>query len=270
MTELRRVLIADDEAPARARVRDLLAEQSGYFVVAESDSGPSALQAMRTLAPELVFLDVQMPGHTGLEVLSQIEPHARPVTVFTTAFERYALDAFEASAIDYLLKPYTDERFFEALGRAELCLDGRTFKEWRGRLLNLLHGTAGERVSGEANGGTPLAGERPIERFAVRQRDRIVLIDVRDVSWIEASRDYLELHVGTTRHLTRMTMQEAEERLDRGAFARIHRSTIVRLDDIAAIEPFSGSEDVAVLRDGTRLRVSRRYRQELRARLGMG
>jgi two-component system LytT family response regulator len=258
MTATRRVLIADDEAPARARVRDLLASRARYVVVAESDTGPSTLTMLRRTAPDLLFLDVQMPGMTGFEVMARLERHARPMTVFTTAYEQYALDAFEARAVDYLLKPYTDERFVDALERAELFLKGHRLDEWQRQLIALVE-TAPTEAMGE-----------PLRRFAVHHRDRIHLVDATDVWWIEAARDYLCLHVGgegTARHLVRMTMRDAEERLDRREFVRIHRSTIVRLDRIVALEPFSRAEDVAVLRDGTRLRVSRAYRDALRERL---
>jgi len=262
VTASQRVLVADDEAPARERVMALLGEEGRYRRIAETDSGPATLRALLTDPPDLLFLDVQMPGMNGLEVMARVPPQGRPVTIFTTAFEQYALDAFEASAVDYLLKPYTDERFLDALGRAELLLRGRQLEDWRRRVSSLVLGVAGpEEADAEEN--------LPLERFAVRQGDRLTLVDVRDVDWIEASGDYLELHTGKARHLVRMTMQEVEGRLDAG-FARVHRSAIVRLDRVAALEPYGAGEETLILRDGTRLRVSRRYRNDLRRRLGLG
>ena len=268
MSAVCRVLIADDEAPARSRVRDLLAEQERFEVVAECDTGTSTLNALRRVKPDLAFLDVEMPGPSGIELLADLEPENRPVVVFTTAFERYALEAFEVRAIDYLLKPYTDERFLDALHRAEALLRGHSLKAWQRRVFHLLKDLLpAEQALSMAN---EEERDRPLERFAVRDRDRITLVDVGEVTWLAASGDYLVLNTGTSRHLTRMTMQEAEERLDVAQFARIHRSAIVRLSAVQALEPFSRSEDTCLLRDGTRLRVSRRYRAALRHRLGMG
>ncbi len=262
MSGAHRVLIADDEAPARHRIRALLAERTRYVIAGESDTGRSTLDAIHKVKPDLTFLDVQMPDLNGLEVLEQLETEARPVIIFTTAYEQYALDAFDAHAIDYLLKPYTDERFDAALERAEQLLQSRQVDEWRDRLAQLL------RVIAAAE-SDPLARARPIERFAVRHRDRVTVIGVADVDWIQASRDYLELHVGKARHLVRMTMQEVEGRLDTARYVRIHRSAIVQVDRVVGLEPYSGSEDVVVLRDGTKLRVSRAYRRAVRQRLGI-
>jgi two-component system, LytTR family, response regulator len=257
-----RVLIADDEAPARARIRALVASCRQFGRAGEAESGPSTLAALQTLGPDLVFLDVQMPGFTGLEALRRLRPDERPVTVFTTAFEQYALDAFDASAIDYLLKPYTDERFHEALGRAELLLRGRDVDQWRRQLSVLLQGA--QSPSDDA-----VIRERYLKRFAVRLGHRLTVVDVASVDWIEASGDYLELHAGRARHLVRMTMQEAEERLDPERFVRIHRSTMVQMDRVSGLEPSAAGDDVVVLRDGTRVRMSRRYRHLLRQRLGI-
>jgi two-component system LytT family response regulator len=256
------VLIADDEAPARARIRSLIVSADRFELAGEADSGPSTLTALQKLKPDLVFLDVQMPGMTGIEALSHVNATERPITVFTTAFEQYALDAFEASAIDYLLKPYTDERFHEALGRAELLLRGRDVDLWRQQMASLLG-----IVSGHVTSVAPR--ERHLNRFAVRHVDRVTIVDASSVDWIEASGDYLELHVGRARHLVRMTMADVDERMDPERFLRIHRSTMVQLDRVAGLEPSVAGEDVVVLRDGTRLRVSRRYRHPLRERLGM-
>ena len=262
MTAAYRVFIADDEAPARARIRSLLAERPRYSVVGEGDSGPATLRAIRAGGPDIVFLDVQMPGLSGLEVLKRLGVDERPVVVFTTAYEQYALDAFEANAIDYLLKPYTDERFQESLTRVEQLLHGRQLSEWQGRLSELLRGVA-------APPGERLGRARAIRRFAVRQRDRVSVIEVGEVDWIEAAGDYLELHAGRARHLVRMTMQEVEERLEPEQFVRIHRSVIVQLARVTGLEPYFRGEDLVVLRDGTKLRVSRKYRHAVRERLGV-
>jgi two-component system, LytTR family, response regulator len=262
VTSVYRVLIADDEAPARARIRSLLAGLPRYSVTVESDSGPATLHALLVASVDIAFLDVQMPGLSGLEVLERLDVHQRPVIVFTTAYEQYALDAFEANAIDYLLKPYTDERFQETLSRVDQLLRGRQLHEWQGRLSRLL---SGFEAAAEGQLGRP----RVMKRFAARHRDRVSVVDVGEVDWIEASGDYVELHAGPARHLVRMTMQEVEERLEPEQFVRIHRSAIVQLARVAGLEPYSSGEDLVVLRDGTKLKVSRRYRHAVRERLGM-
>jgi len=258
MSESHRVLIADDEEPARARIRNLLAGREEYSIVGECDSGPAALAALRGLRPDIAFLDVQMPGESGLEVVKQLAPDERSAIVFTTAYEQYALDAFDASAIDYLLKPFTDERFQESLQRAGQLLKGRTFESWRRRFGDLIR----------ALDATPATHE-PIKRFAARHQDRIAVIEAGEVDWIEASRDYLTLHVRSDRHLVRMRMHDVQERLDPERFVRIHRSAIVQLDRVAGLEADPAGEDRLVLRDGTKLRVSRGYRHEVRGRLGL-
>src|SRR5688572_19222168 len=173
-----RVLIADDEAPARTRVRALIVPSDRFVVAGEADTGTSTLAALQTVRPDLVFLDVQMPGLSGIEALGRVSAADRPVTVFTTAFEQYALDAFEASAIDYLLKPYTDERFAEALGRAELLLRGREVSLWRRQLSTLLRSV---RSSDDG-----VVRDRQLKRFAVRYGERVAVVDAASVDWIEA------------------------------------------------------------------------------------
>ncbi len=261
MTAPRRALVADDEAPARARIAALLSGYPAWEIAGEAESGPGTLGAIARLQPDLVFLDVQMPGLSGIEVWRRVPPDHRPVVVFTTAYDRYALDAFEARAIDYLLKPFTDERFGEALSRAERLLSGGDIEAWKRRLLDLLDQAA---IPGAVAGRGP-----PLERFAVRARDRVIIVAADDVDWIEAARDYARLHIGSATYLVRATMQGLEERLDSRRFLRVHRSTIVQLDRVIGLEPHSQNEDAVVLRDRTRLLTGRTYRSAVRERLGM-
>jgi two-component system LytT family response regulator len=248
-----RVVIADDERLARSRIRALLTGRPGYEIVCETNSGSTTFEALTSLKPDLLFLDVQMPGGTGLDVLGQLEAHERPLTVFTTAFDKYALAAFEHHALDYLLKPFEDERFADALTRAELVLEGRQMKEWRVRLNQLLQ---------ESRESAPVRRDEPLQRFAVRTGDRIVMIPINDVSRIESAGDYVRIVVAGTAHLVRITMQEVERRLDGERFLRIHRSTIVQVAHVKELQT-SEERTTVVMRDGTRLSVGRSYRPRL-------
>ncbi len=261
MTIPLRVVVADDEAPARARIGALISSHPTCEIVGEAESGPGTLQLIARLRPDLVFLDVHLPGLSGIEVWRRLPRDERPVVVFTTAYDRYAIDAFEARAIDYLLKPFTDERFGEALSRAERLLAAGHLEEWKHRLRDLLDAAALPDADASRR--------RPLERFAVRTRDRLLIVAADDVDWIEAARDYARLHVGTATHLVRATMQGLEERLDPERFLRVHRSSIVQLDSVVGLEPYSQNEDVVVLKDGSRIMTGRTYRTRVRERLGV-
>lgn len=248
-----RVVIADDERLARARIRALLSGRPGYEIVAETNSGSTTLEAVSTLKPDLLLLDVQMPAGTGLDVLSQLDAPERPLTIFTTAYDRYALAAFEHHALDYLLKPFEDERFIDALVRAELVLEGRQMQVWRARLNALLLDT---RPS------APVRRDEPLARFAVRSGDRLVMVPIDEVSRVESAGDYVRIVVSDTAHLVRITMQEVERRLDPDRFLRIHRSTIVQAAHVRELQT-SEERTMVIMRDGTRLPVGRSYRQRL-------
>ncbi|MDI1253156.1 LytTR family DNA-binding domain-containing protein [Thermomonas sp.] len=238
-----RVLIVDDEPLARAGVRARLDAHTDISVIGECGDGASALEFLRSQSPDLLFIDVEMPGLSGLEVLEALTPEQRPLTVLLTAYEQFALRAFELRALDYLLKPVDDERFADALDRARDTL--------------ALH-------RGEAAGAqTP----RHATRFEVRLGHRVQLVHADEIDWIEAQGDYAGLHVGAHMHLLREPLQRLGGRLDPTRFARIHRSTIVRLDRVAEIEPLSNRDHLLRLRDGTLLRASRTYVDGLRAAL---
>lgn len=266
-----RVLVVDDELLGRQRIEDLLGDEPGVEIVGTADSGPAAIEAIRTLRPDLVFLDVQMPGMTGLDVLAEIGPDAMPATIFVTAYDDYALKAFEVAALDYLVKPFDDERFEQAVDRARRMIEMKQVQQTTRRLLRLL----GEQEV--PRGVAPLAGEssaapprpRYLERIAVEMRGQVRVVPVESIDYIEASGPYAEIHAGDRTFVVRERMQTLEERLDPQDFFRIHRSAIVRLDRIESLQRGSGGDYGVRLRGGTELSVSRGRREELEDRLGI-
>lgn len=265
-----RVLIVDDEMLGRQRVEDLLGDEPDVEVVGTADNGPAAVEAIRTLRPDLVFLDVQMPGMTGLDVLAEIGPEEMPATIFVTAYDDYALKAFEVAALDYLVKPFDDERFEQAVGRARRMIEMRQVQQTTRRLLRLLG--EGEVPRAPIGGGEEAAhGERTryLERIAVEMRGQVRVVPVESIDYIEASGPYAEIHAGDRTFVVRERMQTLEERLDPHHFFRIHRSAIVRLERIESIQRGSGGDYGVRLRGGTELSVSRGRREELEERLGI-
>ncbi len=259
MPESLRVLVVDDEPLGRERLLDLLAAESDIDVVATAGSGREAIAAINASRPDVVFLDVQMPGLTGLDVVREIGPGAMPVTVFVTAYDRHALDAFELAALDYLLKPFEDDRFRQALARAREAVRLREVDAMRGRLLSLLGG-------GEAPGP---ASEPYLERIAVEMRGQVRVVPVDRIDYIEADGPYAVLHAAGERLAIRERMQTLEDRLDPSRFVRVHRSAIVQLDRVEAILVAAGGDYAARLRDGTRVKVARGRRDALAERLGL-
>lgn len=257
---LLRILIVDDEPLARQRLLDLLEDRKGVEVVGQATSGREAIQAIRTLQPDLVFLDVQMPGITGLDVVREIGPEQMPFTIFVTAYDQYALKAFEVAALDYLLKPFDDERFEQAMERARRLLKLKEVEALRDRLLQLLQA---DQVSTEAK------PSRYLERIAVEMRGQVRVIPVRQIDYITASGPYAELHVGDQVYVIREQMQALEERLDPDRFIRIHRSAIVRIDLIDVLLRSAGGRYAVRLKNGVRLKVSRSRREALERRLGL-
>jgi two-component system LytT family response regulator len=237
-----RILIVDDEAVARRRVRRLLAADSDIAVVGECADGASALKAIARDRPDIVFLDVQMPELDGFEVVRSVPPADLPGIVFVTAFDRYALQAFDVHAIDYLLKPYTRERFRLALSRVRERLARRGADDRMTALLDHLSAT-----------------RRYPTRVAVRSADHFVVVDWSDVDWVEAADNYVKLHVGAKEYLLRDTLAAIEKQLDPNRFARIHRSAIVQLDRVAELHSATHGDFDVLLRGGTRLTLSRTW-----------
>jgi two-component system LytT family response regulator len=232
-----RVVLVDDEPLARQRIEDLLAKEERVEIVGTAEDGEQAVEVIRAAQPDLVFLDVQMPGKTGLEVVEEIGAEEMPVTIFTTAYDQYALKAFEVAAVDYLVKPFDDERFEQAFRRARRAVEQRPPK----------HGY--------------------LERVPVEMRGQLRVVPVSLIDYITASGPYAELHVGERTFAIRERMQSLEERLDPAVFIRIHRSAIVRLDRIETLLRGSGGDYAVRLKDGTELSVSRARREELEQRL---
>lgn len=272
-----RVAIVDDEPLARDGLRLWLATEPDVEIVGEACDGHEAVRTISETRPDLVFLDVQMPGLGGFQVLDAVASEHLPLVVFVTAYDAHALRAFEVHALDYLLKPIAETRFREALRRARAALVGADEADARDRLAGALDALAPARTDGPARSAPathaapptpatlPIAdpAAAPIRRLAVRDGDRYVILRAEEVDWIGSAANYAELHARGATFLLRISLASLEARLDPNAFARIHRSTIVNVDRIKEIVPeWHGDFDV-VLRDGTRLRLSRTFRDRL-------
>jgi two-component system, LytTR family, response regulator len=246
-----RVLIADDESLARDGIRLRLRDAPDVEVVGEAGDGPEATRRVKALKPDLLFLDIQMPGFDGFEVLRRVAPVHLPAVIFATAYDRYALQAFETHAVDYLLKPFGSARFNEALQWARHTLG-------REEALEAAH----RRTAGIIE-PAPAPGGGYVRRLAVKDGRRFLLVKVEDVDWIEAALNYVELHSRGRSYLIRTTLTELCETLDPAMFARIHRSTVVNLDRVKEITLGDGGDFVVWLQDGAGLRLSRGYRERL-------
>jgi two-component system LytT family response regulator len=256
-----RAIIIDDEPTARRGVRLLLERDGGVDVVGEASTGTEAAELIRRVRPDLAFLDVQMPGLDGFEVLRQIEPALVPAVVFVTAYEEHALRAFEVSAVDYLLKPYDDERFNAALRRAKEEVRRRQSDQVSARLAQLL-----DLLQQTGSSGSP-PPPPPADRILVKSSGEIFFLKAEEIDWVEAEGDYMKFHVGGRTHLMRETMARLEARLDRKRFIRIHRSTIVNIDRLRKLSPSFAGEYAVILQDGTKLKLSRGYHERIAALL---
>jgi two-component system LytT family response regulator len=245
-----RVLIVDDEPDARERIREILAAVAEAEIVAEAGDGLTAARLIRELEPDLVFLDIQMPEVDGFGVLTALGDEPHPRVVFVTAFDHYAVRAFEVQAVDYILKPFDRERIHEAFSRAQERLG---------------QGATGPSADQIRELVAALPSRQPAERFLARTMEGFELVRAADIDWIEATGSYVTLHVGKRTTMLRQTVARIEQELDPRRLRRIHRSTIVNLDRIKAIHPTGTGEYYALLADGTRLRVGRTYHDDLLA-----
>jgi two-component system LytT family response regulator len=251
MTSIRTVVV-DDEKPARVRLLELLQRQSDIDVVGTAADGHEALAVIHRVSPHLLFLDVQMPQLDGFAVLRQLTPEEAPVTIMVTAYDKYAMQAFDAHAVDYLLKPFSDERFADAIARARKYLEsaeGRTLAEQ-------LSAATEERDSVDASSGY-------LERLVLKSNGCITFLDVNDVDWVEAAGVYIYVHVGSKRHLYRSSVTQLLQRLDPHRFVRIHRSAAVNTARIRELHSMSHGDFALILKDGTELTLSRAYRQQM-------
>jgi two-component system LytT family response regulator len=258
-------LIADDEPAAREGLRHLLRDDPEIVIAGECANGREAARAIRDAAPDLVFLDVQMPELDGFAVLREVGVEHAPAIVFVTAYDQYALRAFEVHAIDYLLKPFTDGRFRESLDRAKQQVRQGRLGELSQKLAALLD------TYNDAPAPSATAAPRRrtyLERLAVKAHGKVTLLRADEIEWIDAEGDYVRIHVGKAWHLLRETMKNLETQLDPERFVRIHRSTIVNLEKVKELQPFFRGEYVVVLQNGTTLKLSRGYRDHFQTRLG--
>jgi len=262
-----RILIVDDEALGRQRVEDLLRHEEGVEIVGFADNGDSAIEAIRTLKPDLVFLDVQMPRRTGLEVVADIGPENMPPTIFVTAYDRYAIDAFDVAAVDYLVKPFDDERFEQAFRRARKMIGLTELGKLSDQLRTVLNSSAPPAAAPVALTDSVATGY--LERIAVEMRGQVRVVPVATIEYIAASGPYAEIHVGDRTYIIRERMQTLEERLDPTHFFRIHRSVIVRLDQIETLLREAGGDYAVQLRCGARLSVSRNRVEPLEKWMGL-
>ncbi len=299
-----RVIVADDEPIARRGLLRLLNGVAGITVVGEAADGATALQLIREHKPNVAFLDVQMPGGTGLEVAHALTAAERPAIVFVTAYDKFAIDAFEVHAVDYLLKPFDEQRFSLALDRVRQRLEAVNSRGINSESVSALNDKLEAllaSLSGGASSATPTdvapGSERhtptepahsrassqaaaesstqslPDGTFVVRDGERVILVPLSELDWCEAADNYVRLHTKGKKHLIRDTMRNIEERLvatraPNARFARIHRSMIVNLARVREIKPAGGGEYAVVLADGTKLSLSRGYRERVMALLG--
>jgi len=267
-----RVLIVDDERLPRQRLLRLLEEVPNTECVGECANGRSTVEAIESLLPDLVLLDVRMPGMGGLEVARALTGHV-PFVIFVTAFDEYALSAFEVHAIDYLLKPVERERFVAAVERARVLVSSTSAAQRHERLIALLKEDtqAGEGADAHTSLGDPtappVAGDSAVfpRRFLVKGDGQMYFVAVDDIDWIEAYGNYVRLHVGKGVHLIRETLGNIERKLDPTRFARVHRSSVVNLDRVARMDLWGAGDYVVLLKDGTKLKLSRWYRSRIEA-----
>jgi two-component system, LytTR family, response regulator len=248
-----RTLVVDDEPMARERIRSLLAQETDVEVVGECADGVQAVSAIQQLSPELVFLDVQMPAVDGFGVIQRVGPDRMPMVVFVTAYDEYALQAFEVHALDYLLKPFGRDRLQQCLEHARRQRDRRQAGELGKTLLALVQDFRPE--------------QKKQDRLVIKSAGRVFFVRTEEIEWIEAAGNYVRLHMKDQAHLFRETMNQMEARLDPRHFFRIHRSRIVNTERIKELQPWFNGEYVVVLQNGTQLRLSRSYREKLEERL---
>lgn len=259
-----RTLIVDDEPLARQNLRLLLTDDPEIEIIGECGSGQEAVQFIEAQSPDLLFLDIQMPEMNGFDVLKRINTERIPAIIFVTAFDQYALKAFEVHALDYLMKPFTDARFEQALRQAKAQIEQREINKLSRKLFALLKDH--ETTARDA----PLVRAGYLTRLMIKSASRVFFLKADEIDWIGADDYYVKLHVGRKAHLLRETMNELETKLDPEKFLRIHRSTIVNIDRIKEMHPHFNGDYVILLHDGTELKLSRSRREQVQSILKSG
>jgi two-component system LytT family response regulator len=255
-----RTIIADDEHLARKKLNLLLGAEPGVQVVAECHDGQEAIDAIRAYQPDLLLIDIRMPELSGFEVLEQISPDKLPVVIFTTAYDQFAIRAFEARALDYLLKPFDTERLHQAIERARAELVKCYNRDMTSRILQLL----------AKNGEASPKSRRVEDRMAIRAGGKVVFLDVDELDWIEAAANYVKLNVGKDSYILREGIGSLSDRLDPERFVRIHRSVIVNARKIKELQPCDSGEYIAILKNGKEISCSRGYRTQVQRLIRKG
>ncbi len=249
-----RALIVDDEPLARERIRDILETDSEIEIIGECASGAEAIEAIERQTPDLVFLDVEMPGKDGFAVLEELGPDRIPAIIFVTAYDQYAVRAFEVYALDYLLKPFDQERFEKALMRAKAHIQNEKSENITERILSALEEIKSKPVH--------------LERLVIKMNGHVFFVKTDDIDWLEAEGNYVRLHAGKESYLLRDTISALEGQLDPKRFVRVHRSAIVNVDRIQELQAWFHGEYRIILREGVQLTLSRSYREKLHELLG--
>jgi two-component system LytT family response regulator len=262
MSKLRTVIV-DDEPLARRGLSLRLAERDDLELVAECSNGEEALRAVVELAPDLMFLDIQMPGMDGFGVINNLQADDMPLVIFATAFDQFAVDAFEVNAVDYVLKPIDDERLEAAIDRALEAHQQRKLEEQKRNLVSACMQLSGASASVVEEIAEGEAGVYP-DKLSIRDGDEVHMVPVESIDWIDAAGDYMCVHADNVTHIMRITMKQLEELLNPLKFLRIHRSTIVNADRISSAQSLTNGEFLLSLEGGAKLKVSRSYRDKIR------
>ena len=268
MTEkILKTLIVDDESLARRGLSHRLKKFADIEIVGEAQNGREALKLISELKPDLVFLDIQMPGINGFEVVRQLDADTMPVILFLTAYDEYAVQAFEVNALDYILKPIDEDRLHQVLEKVKTNLDQKSALEHKKLLLKLASDISGETISSldelEDRNAEELISNEP-SRLAIRDSGRTTWVDQKDIEWIDAAGDYMCVHSGGVTHIMRKTMKELEKELDERILQRIHRSTIVNIKQVREMESHINGEYFLTLETGHRVKLSRTYKNKLK------
>lgn len=253
-----KALIADDERLGRDLIKHMLKTNPDVVIIEECNNGTDALSKIQTLSPDLVFLDIKMPGINGVEIVNRLEESQRPIVVFTTAHDDYAISAFDQNAVDYLLKPFDQERFDRTLDRVRQQLKHKGDSELANKIQHLL-----------ASSPSPETKTEPIDRITIKESNRVFFLSPNEIDYFEASGNYVAIHVGDKTHLVYDSLSNMESKLDAKRFVRAHRSTIINIQAIKELRTHFNGEYVVILKNGTRLKISRSYREKVKPILGL-